>query len=110
MNVSAMVALVALSEAFLHYFPWRLILRGRELPRLVAYIMGVLGLMGPFTAWLIQEGEWIIVSNLWAVILAGGISVLTLYGLDHVLSLEWKVREGIDRERLLKDEIDGQSK
>jgi hypothetical protein len=110
MSVAAMIALVVITEAFLHYFPWRKILRGRELPRIAAYTLGVLGLMGPFTAWLIEAGCYGTVSMLWLVIVAGGASVLALYGLDHVIELEWKVKEGAEREDQLKEQVSGKGK
>lgn len=110
MNMGAMIALVALSEALLHYFPWRLILKGRDLPRLIAYMLGVLGLVGPFTAWLLEQGEWAITQALWMVVIFGGASVLALYGLDHVIGMEWKVKEGAEREQAIREGIDGKGK
>ena len=109
MSISAMVALVILSEAFMHYFPWRLVLRGRELPRLVAYVLGVLGLMVPFTIWLIELGEWDIIQALWLVLVSGGSSVLILYALDHVVNLDWKAREGSEWEHVAREQTDGAS-
>jgi hypothetical protein len=110
MNVYTMVALVVISEAFLHYFPWRKILKGRELPRVAAYALGVLGLIAPFIAWLTELGEYQIAGTLSLVIIAGGASVLSLYGLDHVVELEWKVREGTEREVHLKEQVSGKGK
>ena len=87
-----------ISEAFLHYFPWMKFFKGRTLPRLLAYIFGVLGLMVPFTVWLMQESNLEIVIGLWKVIVAGGITVMALYGLDHYLDLWWKDMEATERE------------
>src|SRR3990172_4310009 len=79
MNIVTLIALVVFIEAFLHYCPWRLILGGKDLPRVIAYMLGVLGLMVPFTAWLIENGELIIVRTLWLVIISGGLSVMVAY-------------------------------
>lgn len=84
-----------------HWFPWRLMLR-RDLPRLAAYILGVLALAGALT-WLFDQwrvagapGEWAYVAGLWAVILSGGAAVLVAHGLDWVLGrlvLSWELEE-----------------
>jgi len=110
MNIVMLIALVVFIEALLHYFPWRLILSGKKLPRVAAYMLGVLGMMVPFTAWLIENGELIIVRTLWLVIISGGLSVMVAYGLDKVLDLIWRVREYDQREKAMQEYIDGQSK
>jgi len=109
MNITALIVLVVFIEAFLHYFPWRLILAGKELPRVLAYMLGVLGLMVPFSAWLFENGEWIIVRTLWLVIVSGGLSVMAAYGLDKVLDLHWRVMESDQREKTLQEQLNGQS-
>ena len=99
MPTSILIALVMLSEAFLHYFPWKLLLRGKELPRLAAYSLGLLGMMVPLTAWLWQTGEFEVIKALWAVICAAGLMVFALYGLDHYLDLIMKDIEATEREK-----------
>jgi hypothetical protein len=98
MNEYLLIILAAALEAFLHYFPWRRLLRGRELPRLIAYTLGMLALMVPFSLWLIKLGQMHILVMLWKIILAGGITVTALYGLDHYLDLMWHDREVTERE------------
>jgi hypothetical protein len=49
--------IVAFVELTLHWFPWDLMLR-RKLPRLAAYVLGVLGMMLPFTDCPLA-GDWI---------------------------------------------------
>jgi hypothetical protein len=110
MNIGAMIALVVFLEAFLHYFPWRKILKGRELPRVAAYVLGVLGLMIPFTVWLVEQRDYEMIKTLWLIIVSGGGSVLALYGLDHVIELEWKVKETAERENHLKEQVSGKGK
>lgn len=95
-----LIAFVMITEAFLHYFPWRKLLKGRELPRLMAYVFGVLGLMIPFTLWLLERDEIAVVIILWKVIVAGGIIVFALYGLDRYMELEWRDMETSEREKL----------
>jgi hypothetical protein len=107
MSTFEMIAVVVITEGLLHYFPWRKILRGRDLPRVAAYALGVLGLMVPFTVWLMGRGERDIALTLWIAIVSGGMMVLMLYGLDHVIDLEWKVREGSEREVQLKEQVGG---
>lgn len=110
MNTFETVIVVMITEGLLHYFPWRKILKGKDLPRVAAYTLGVLGLMLPFTAWLLGTGQGETAVVLWLVIISGGVMVLALYGLDHVIDLEWKVREGEERETQLKEQVDGKSK
>ena len=97
-----MVVVIMLAEAFLHYFPWRLILNGNELPRPVAYIFGTLAFALPLSAWLVIYGSAMVIFVVWIAITAAGATVLFLYLFDWVVSLVWKVREGDEREKNAK--------
>ena len=99
MNLGVLIALVMISELGLHYFPWRMLLRGKELPRLAAYTLGSLGMMVPFSAWLWQSGEFEIIKALWIVVCSAGLMVFALYGLDHYLELIMKDIEATEREK-----------
>jgi hypothetical protein len=105
-----LVVMVVFIEMFLHYFPWRMILHGKELPRLLAYGLGVLGLMGPFTAWLMERGDQGIAIMLWEVVCAGGLAVGLLYLFDWVINQVWAKHESEQRERLLQEQLDGKGK
>jgi branched-subunit amino acid transport protein AzlD len=108
-DIVILIIFVVIVEALLHYFPWRLLLRGKELPRLVAYILGVIGLMVPFSVWVVVVlTDWRLVAVLWGTIVAGGITVMILYGLDHVVDLEWRKRECDQREKELRNTISDQ--
>jgi hypothetical protein len=113
MSLEDLIVIVALAEAFLHYFRWRMILGGKELPRVAAYTFGVLGLMLPYSRWLwmrdvIQAQEAIMM--LWIVIVTGGLSVLVCYGIDAIVDLAWGKREAEQRERVLLEQRDGKGK
>lgn len=56
-------------------------------------------MMGPFTVWLWQIGEFEIIKALWMVICAAGVMVFALYGLDHYLDLIMKDIEATEREQ-----------
>ena len=79
------VMLILLVE---HYFPWRLIL-GRKLPRLAAYVLGVLAMVGPLSflyfrwevAPVMVHGHLV---ALWCVVVSGGLAVLLAYALDWI--------------------------
>lgn len=103
MKLWTVIVMVMMAEGFLHYFPWRVLLRGRELPRLMAYTLGLLGMMGPFTAWLWAQDEMEVIQTLWAVIVSAGLTVFALYGLDHYLDLIMKDVESNERERRSRD-------
>jgi hypothetical protein len=109
MKLWTVIVMVMMAEFGLHYFPWRVLLRGRELPRLVAYTLGLLGMMGPLTAWLWAQGEMEIIQTLWAVIVSAGVTVFALYGLDHYLDLIMKDVEANEREEQQRDQHGTQS-
>jgi hypothetical protein len=97
--MTLLVLFVMITELGLHYFPWRMLLRGKKLPRLAAYTLGLLGMMGPLTIWLWQIGELEVIKALWMVIVAAGMTVFSLYGLDHYLELIMKDIEATEREK-----------
>jgi hypothetical protein len=113
MSIRDLIVIVAAVECVLHYFPWRMLLN-RKLPRLSAYTLGLLGMMGPLTVWLMDHGEIEIIQTLWIVIVAAGVTVFALYGLDHYLELAKRDAEAGEREHLmnalLKDRVDEPSK
>lgn len=108
MGNGVLVVVVVFIEMFLHYFPWRLIF-GKDLPRLLAYGFGVLGLMVPFTVWLLERGNQEIAIMLWLVLSAGGLAVGALYLFDWVIIQVWSKREAEQRERELMERLDGKS-
>lgn len=105
MSVLVMAVLVIFIEAFLHYFPWRLVLGGRELPRVAAYTLGVMGLLGPYAAWLVGRGMVSEAVTLAVVTVAGGAAVAGCYALDWVIRLWWERREAQERERAAMREL-----
>lgn len=105
MSIRDLVVIVALVELGLHYFPWRMLI-GRELPRLAAYTLGLLGMMVPFSVWLIDRNEIEILQTLWLVIVSAGVMVFALYGFDHYLDVSARAVEAEERE-LMQREADG---
>lgn len=99
MNMPVLIFIVMIVELGLHYFPWRMLLRGKELPRLAAYTLGSLGMMGPFTVWLWLIGEYEVIQALWMVVCAAGLMVFALYGFDHYSDLIMKDIEASEREK-----------
>lgn len=98
MNVWEVIVIVILAQSALHYFPWRALLKGREIPRLGAYTVGLLGVMGPFTAWLWSQGMVECIQMLWMVIGSAGMTVFALYGLDRYMELSMRDMEAGERE------------
>lgn len=107
MKLWTVIVMVMMAESVLHYFPWRVLLRGRVLPRLAAYTLGMLGMMGPLTAWLWERGDVEVIQTLWAVIVSAGVMVFALYGLDHYLDLIMKDMEANEREGGSRDAKEG---
>lgn len=106
MKLWMLIVMVMMAEFGMHYFPWRTLLRGRELPRLAAYTLGLLGMMGPLTAWLWERGEVEVIQTLWAVTMSAGLMVFALYGLDHYLDLMMRDIEANEREQALRKDTD----
>lgn len=108
MNTRDLLIMVIAIEIGLHYFPWRLAL-GRKLPRLAAYTLGLLGMMGPLSAWLMDRGLYEIMQVLWMVVVAAGLTVFAVYGFDHYLELSRRSVEAEQREQLLRELADGKA-
>lgn len=104
------ILVVIFIEAFLHYFRWREILSGRELPRPIAYILGVLGLIAPFSLYEWEQGNQQVVITLWIFVCAGGLSVLACYGIDAIIDLYWGKRHAEQREQQLREPKDATTK
>lgn len=98
MSIAVMLVLVGFIEAFLHYVSKREVL-GRDLPKPVAYVLGTLGMMGPFTWWLIEHGYGDVASTLWLVLCTGGTSVGMWYFVDWVHLMTVSLRESRAREK-----------
>ena len=86
----------ALIELILHWFPWRLWLR-RDLSKVAAYIIGVLGLAGPLSWLYLRQGEVRAILELWVVLTIGGIAVLMAYTLDGLALRLTQLREAKER-------------
>ena len=73
-----------------HYFPWQVLL-GRKLPRLAAYVIGVLAMVVPLSVlygyWAMKPPglSWIHLAALWSVVISGGLTVIGSYALDAVM-------------------------
>jgi hypothetical protein len=93
-----------------HYFPWELIFK-RKLPRLIAYIIGVLGLAIPLSMlywyWVIKppENVYAYILALWCIVISGGISVIGSYILDVILL---KIRLADELKELLELRTDAE--
>ncbi len=113
MELRELVVIVVLVELGLHYFPWRMLIR-RKLPRLAAYTLGLLGIMVPFSLWLMDRDEIEILQTMWIVIISAGFTVFALYGLDRYFDLERKDVEAgqieVMLKKMIKEAIDEQGK
>lgn len=103
MRVIDLVLLEIFIMAALHWFPWRLVLGGRELPKPAAYIAGTLGMMLPFTGWLEASGFAEAALVMWGAIFVAGGTVLACYGVDYVVHLAWSAREADQLQRVWEE-------
>ena len=82
-----------------HWLPWRKLL-GQELPRLAAYVLGVLAMALPLTGLFTASGTVPgaqAAAALWLVILFCGLATFVAYVADHTLELRAE-RRAADRE------------
>ncbi|MFZ5856745.1 MAG: hypothetical protein ACOYZ6_07940 [Chloroflexota bacterium] len=114
MNEGWLYATVAMAEALLHFICKQEYLLGRKLHPVIAYTLGVLAMMVPFTFWLIgldQVAKVMIALALWKTIGTAGLSVLVSYGFEAVVDLVWSKKEMTAENDLLKTQVrDGQAK
>jgi hypothetical protein len=83
-----------------HWFRWDLWL-GKKLPRIAAYVYGLLSILGPVTVLLIFWQMWIVVWLLWICAISGGVVVIFAYLADDYAILKKKDSiAGIEREIL----------
>jgi phosphate/sulfate permease len=92
--LAALVA--ALIQMTLHWFPWRMVL-GKDLPRISAYVLGVLGFALPLSVLLWHWQSWLELLAVWAVVAASGVAVASAYGTDWMLD---RVRRSYEHEEL----------
>ena len=92
MLLAALIA--ALIQAVEHWFPWRMVL-ARDLPRIPAYILGVLGVALPLSGLYWYWNSWNELVALWLVIVAAGATVMGTYAIDWMLD---RVRQSYEYE------------
>lgn len=96
------VLLAVLALWVLHWFPWKMLL-GRKLPRLAAYVLGVLAMELPL---IVLHWGTIFVRDLVLMTLAGGTAVFLAWFVDWVLD---RVRLSYELVELMERERDGES-
>lgn len=110
MSLRDLIIYVVILEGLLHYIPWRKWL-GQDLPRLVAYVLGMLGMMVPLSLWLMDHGHIEIMQTVWMVVASAGMTVFALYGLDRYLDLERNDADSKDIQttmaKSMKGKVDG---
>lgn len=85
------IIVVMLTLLAQHYFPWQMLLH-RRLPRLAAYVLGMLGVITPLSGlylyWTVHAPGWIYahMAALWATAGMGGLAVAGAYALDALLA------------------------
>lgn len=99
-SVSLAALVSALIQLVSHWFPWRVAL-GRDLPRVWAYVVGVLGFLLPVTGlyWYWDAAQvsdaWIHLIGLWVCVAASGLAVVLGYRIDWLLD---RVRRSYEQE------------
>jgi hypothetical protein len=99
MSDLTMLVLIGFIEGFLHY-AFRKEIFGKDLPRPAAYTLGTLGLMVPFTFWLLEHSYGDVAVVLWEVLVAGGAVVVLCYVVDWAYATAVSLRESKVREQV----------
>jgi len=78
-----------------HWFPWPC-----RLPRLWAYVYGVVSIGAGVGIWLGVSGQYVVLAGIAAIATSGGIAVVLAYQIDHAVQL---IRMGRRAERMFED-------
>ena len=109
LNTLIQIAVAAIiTDLFLlvgHWFRWDLWL-GRELPRIAAYVYGMLSILVPVTVLLMIWQLWPVVLLLWISTVTGGIVVVIAYFTDEHAVLKKKESISIVEKEILYGEIE----
>jgi|SRR6185436_19906750 len=104
-TVAAIIsALVLIAE---HYFPYHSVL-GKQLPRIPAYVLGVLALAVSLTALYLHWGDYRALYALWAVIITGGLAVFIVYKIDAGIDDHNARIEAEEREKKIRAHADAE--
>lgn len=83
---------------------------GRMWPRVVSYVLGVLGVLGPVSGWLVwqwlaggQVQAWAALLVLWLSAVVSGATVAGMYLLDAWLQARREAHEAHEREQVALD-------
>lgn len=93
-------------EALLHYWPWAKYLKGKPLPRLIAYGLGTVGILLPYTVLMIYRHSLIDHWVVWVMAAVGGITVGICYWQDHTLSAKAKLRDLKQENKIRASQLD----
>lgn len=81
LEIGLVIFVTSLLLGFFHYVPWRSILH-KDLSRLCRYSLGVLALLVPISVYWLLLGHWMLVVQLWCVVLLSGSTVYGLHWMD----------------------------
>ena len=96
------IFITCLLLGFFHYFPWRAILH-KNLSRLCRYSIGVLALLAPISIYWLILNSWMLVVQLWSVVLLGGASLFALHGMDSAADAYNRAEVAEEEGRRLRD-------
>ena len=89
-NVGMIVVSIVITVLLLlvgHWFRWDLGL-GKDLPRIPAYIYGLLSILCPVSLILIIWQLWVVLLLLWGSAICGGLAVMVAYFIDDHFILQ----------------------
>lgn len=107
MDVAVTIVVSVLAMGVGHWFRWEVLFKGNRLPRLMAYVYGVLAICVPVSGYLWMAGLERALFVLWGTVVAAGLSVMGMYLLDWMLDERTKRIEGDERESALMRALHG---
>jgi len=88
-----------------HWFRWDLWF-GKELPRIAAYVYGMLAVLAPITVVLVIWQMWIVVVLVWTCAITGGMAVCVAYFIDDHVVLRKKDQVSMVEREILNGAIE----
>lgn len=93
--IAVFLTLSAFSQIAAHWAPLARII-GRPLPKPIAYVIGVLGILLPYSVYMgVFQGVW---WEVWYFVLASGIATILAYVVDYMLHLHARAKDAEELE------------
>ena len=101
MEIMAVILTAFFVQLGSHFIPWAQIFGRRELPRLVAYIIGTLTIGAVYSVWLMLRDMTTALWMYWLIAVSSGAAVSAGYLIDWMIAVRSRAHDAEQRENLL---------